>query len=132
MSRIFQKNIKIFKNFQNISKKFQNILKISKNFKNFQKKNSKKFQKNSSIKCKKNISKKRRRRFWMTKNHFNGKKSIFQVFLGYAVKNSKNFPDQDHTVANLLRSGIKYFRDVPRFSSYLTRYTHINIYIYIY
>ena len=132
MSRIFQKNIKIFKNFQNISKKFQNILKISKNLKNFQKKNSKKFQKNSSIKCKKNISKKRRRRFWMTKNHFNGKKSIFQVFLGYAVKNSKNFPDQDHTVANLLRSGIKYFRDVPRFSSYLTRYTHINIYIYIY
>ena len=68
----------------------------------------------------------------MTKNHFNGKKSIFQVFLGYAVKNSKNFPDQEHTVANLLRSGIKYFRDVPRFSSYLTRYTHINIYIYIY
>ena len=68
----------------------------------------------------------------MTKNHFNGKKSIFQVFLGYTVKNSKNFPDQDHTVANLLRSGIKYFRDVPRFSSYLTRYTHTHIYIYIY
>ena len=68
----------------------------------------------------------------MTKNHFNGKKSIFQVFLGYAVKNSKNFPDQDHTVANLLRSGIKYFRDVPRFSSYLTRYTHTHTYIYIY
>ena len=68
----------------------------------------------------------------MTKNHFNGKKSIFQVFLGYAVTNSKNFPDQDHTVANLLRSGIKYFRDVPRFSSYLTRYTHTHIYIYIY
>ena len=68
----------------------------------------------------------------MTKNDFNGKKSIFQVFLGYAVKNSKNFPDQDHTVANLLRSGIKYFRDVPRFSSYLTRYTHTYIYIYIY
>ena len=68
----------------------------------------------------------------MTKNHFNGKKSIFQVFLGYAVKNSKNFPDQDHTVANLLRSGIKYFRDVPRFSSYLTRYTHTHTHIYIY
>ena len=60
----------------------------------------------------------------MTKNHFNGKKSIFQVFLGYAVKNSKKFPDQDHTVENLLRSGITDFRDVPRFSSYLTRYTH--------
>ena len=74
----------------------------------------------------------RRRRFWTTKNHFNGKKSIFQVFLGYAVLNSKNFPDQDHTVANLLRSGIKYFRDVPRFSSYLTRYTHTHTYIYIY
>ena len=68
----------------------------------------------------------------MTKNHFNGKKSIFQVFLGYAVKYSKNFPDQDHTVANLLRSGIKYFRDVPRFSSYLTRYTHTHTHIYIY
>ena len=68
----------------------------------------------------------------MTKNHFNGKKSIFQVFLGYAVTNSKNFPDQDHTVANLLRSGIKYFRDVLRFSSYLTRYTHTHTHIYIY
>ena len=45
----------------------------------------------------------------MTKNHFNGKKSIFQVFLGYAVTNSKNVPDQDHTVANLLRSGINLF-----------------------
>ena len=70
----------------------------------------------------------RPRRFWMTKNHYNGKKSFFHVFLGYAVKNSKNCPDQDHTVANLLRSDIKYFRDVPRFSSYITRYTHINIY----
>ena len=67
----------------------------------------------------------------MTKNHFNGKKSIFQVFLGYAVKNSKKFPDQDHhTVENLLRSGNTDFRDVPRFSSYLTRYTHTHIYIY--
>ena len=52
----------------------------------------------------------------MTKNHFNGKKSIFQVFLGYAIKYSKNFPDQDHTVENLLRAGITDFRDVPRFS----------------
>ena len=59
----------------------------------------------------------------MTKNHFNGKKSIFQVFLGYTVKNSKKFPD--HTVENLFRSGITDFRDIPRFSSYLTRYTHI-------
>ena len=123
MFKIIQK---ISKNVKNISKIFQKISKISKNFK----KKSKKIQKNTSKKCKKNISKKRRRRFWMTKNHFNGKKSIFQVFLGYAVKNSKNFPDQDHTVANLLRSGIKYFRDVPRFSSYLTRYTHTHIYIY--
>ena len=125
----------MFKNiFQKISKIFQQISKIfQKYFKKFQKfpKISKKIQKNTSKKCKKNISKKRRRRFWMTKNHFNGKKSIFQVFLGYAVKISKKFPDQDHIVANLLRSGIKYFRDVPRFSSYLTRYTHINIYIYI-
>ena len=109
MSKIFQKYFKKFQKFPKISKKIQ---------------------KNTSKKCKKNISKKRRRRFWMTKNHFNGKKSIFQVFLGYAVKISKKFPDQDHTVAILLRSGIKYFRDVPRFSSYLTRYTHINIYIY--
>ena len=123
----------MFKIFQKISKIFQKISKIfQKYFKKFQKfpKISKKIQKNTSKKCKKNISKKRRRRIWMTKNHFNGKKSIFQVFLGYAVKISKKFPDQDHTVANLLRSGIKYFRDVPRFSSYLTRYTHINIYIY--
>ena len=75
----------------------------------------------------------------MTKNNFNGKKSkkFFKiwVFLGYAVKNSKKCPDQDHTVANLLRSGITNlydFRDVPRFSSYLTRYTHTyNIYIFI-
>ena len=127
MFKNISKNFKnISKNVKNISKIFQKISKISKNFK----KKSKKIQKNSSKKCKKNIIKKRRRRFWMTKNHFNGKKSIFQVFLGYAVKNSKNFPDQDHTVANLLRSGIKYFLDVPRFSSYLTRYTHINIYIY--
>ena len=59
----------------------------------------------------------------MTKNHFNGKKSIFRVFLRYAVTNSKNFPDQDHTFENLLRSGITDFRDVPRYSSYLTRYT---------
>ena len=115
MSKIFQKYFKKFLKFPKISKK-----------------KSKKIQKNSSKKCKKNISKKRRRRFWMTKNHFNGKKAIFQVFLGYAVKNSKNFPDQDHTVANLLRSGIKYFRDVPRFSSYLTRYTHTHTHIYIY
>ena len=128
MFKNISKNFKnISKNVKNISKIFQKISKISKNFK----KKSKKIKKNSSKKCKKNISKKRRRRFWMTKNHFNGKKSIFQVFLGYAVTNSKNFPDQDHTVANLLRSGIKYLRDVPRFSSYLTRYTHINIYIYI-
>ena len=111
MSKIFQKYFKKFPKFPKISKKIQ---------------------KNSSKKCKKNISKKRRRRFWMTKNHLNGKKSIFQVFLGYAVKNSKNFPDRDHTVANLLRSGIKYFRDVPRFSSYLTRYTHTHTHIYIY
>ena len=68
----------------------------------------------------------------MTKNHFNGKKSIFQVFLGYAVKISKKFPDQDHTVENLLRSGITDFRDVPRFSSYLTRYTHTHTHTYIY
>ena len=107
MSKIFQKYFNKFQKFPKISKKIQ---------------------KNTSKKCKKNISKKRHRRFWMTKNHFNGKKSIFQVFLGYAVKISKKFPDQDHTVANLLRSGIKYFSDVPR--SYLTRYTHINIYIY--
>ena len=115
MSKIFQKYFKKFPKFPKISKK-----------------KSKKIQKNSSKKCKKNISKMRRRRFWTTKNHFNGKKSIFQVFLGYAVYNSKNFPDQDHTVANLLRSGIKYFRDVPRFSSYLTRYTHTHTHIYIY
>ena len=57
---------------------------FQKYFKKFQKK-IKKIQKNSSKKCKKNISKMRRRRFWTTKNHFNGKKSIFQVFLGYAV-----------------------------------------------
>ena len=63
----------------------------------------------------------------MTKNHFNGKKSIFKVFLGYAVTNSKNFPDQDHTVANLLRSAITDFPDVPRFLSYVTRYTYIYI-----
>ena len=67
---MFKKMSKIFQKY------FKNISKISKNFK----KKSKKIQKNSSIKCKKNISKKRRRRFWMTKNHFNGKKSIFQVF----------------------------------------------------
>ena len=67
----------------------------------------------------------------MTKNHFNGKKSIFQVFLGYAVKYSKKFPDQDHTVANLLRSGIKYFRDVPG-SRVTSPDTHTHIYIYIY
>ena len=96
--------------FQKYFKKFQKFPKITK-----------KIQKNTLKKCKKIIS----------KNHFNGKKSIFQVFLGYAVKISKKFPDQDHTVAILLRSGIKYFRDEPRFSSYLTRYTHINIYIYI-
>ena len=124
--KIFQKNVSnYFKKFQKYIKKFQ------KKFKKFQKK-FKKISKKYFEKIQKNISKKRRRRFWMTKNHFNGKKSIFQVFLGYAVKNSKNFPDQDHTVANLLRSGITDFRDVPRFSSYLTRYTHINIYIYIY
>ena len=61
MSKIFQK---YFKKFPKISKKNQ---------------------KNTSKKFQKNISKKRGRRFWMTKNHFNGKKSIFQVFLGYAV-----------------------------------------------
>ena len=121
MFKNISKNFKnISKNFKNISKIFQKISKISKNLK----KKSKKIQKNSSKKCKKNISKMRRRRFWMTKNHFNGKKSIFQVFLVYAVKYSKNFPDQDHTVANLLRSDIKYFRDVPQFSSYLTRYIY--------
>ena len=65
MSKIFQKYFKKFQKFPKISKIFQ---------------------KNTLKKCKKNISKKRRRRFWMTKNHFNGKKSIFQVFLGYAVK----------------------------------------------
>ena len=64
MSKIFQKYFKKFPKFPKISKKNQ---------------------KNSSKKCKKNISKMRRRRFWTTKNHFNGKKSIFQVFLGYAV-----------------------------------------------
>ena len=67
----------------------------------------------------------------MTKNHFNGKKSIFRVFLGYTVKNSKNCPDQDHTFENLARSGITDFCDVPRFSSYLTRYTHTHTHIYI-
>ena len=114
MSKIFQKYFKKFPKYPKISKKNQ------KKFKKIVRKNVKKY------------FKKRRRRFWMTKNHFNGKKSIFQVFLGYAVTNSKNFPDQDHTVANLLRSGIKYFRDVPRFSSYLTRYTHTHTHIYIY
>ena len=61
MSKIFQKYFKKFPKFPKISKK------------------------NQTKKCKKNISKMRRRRFWTTKNHFNGKKSIFQVFLGYAV-----------------------------------------------
>ena len=68
MSKIFQKYFNKFQKFPKITKK-----------------KSKKILKNTSKKCKKNISKKRRRRFWMTKNHFNGKKSIFQVFLGYAV-----------------------------------------------
>ena len=47
----------------------------------------------------------------MTKNNCNGKKSIFWVFLGYAVTNSKKFPEQNNTGENLLRSVITDFRD---------------------
>ena len=72
-----------------MSKKFTNIF-----FKNIKKNVSKKFPENFQKcpeKCYKNILKKRRRRFYMTKNHFNNKKSILQVFLGL------DFQDQYHT-----------------------------------
>ena len=63
----------------------------------------------------------------MTKNHCNDKKSIFRVFLGYEVNNSKNVRDQDHADENLLRSGITDFTPVLELAHQI--HTHSHIYI---
>ena len=55
---------------------------FQKYFKKFPKFFQKKISKISSKKCKKNISKMRRRFL----KYFNGKKSIFQVFLGFEIQ----------------------------------------------
>ena len=105
MSKIFQKYFKKFPKFPKISKKNQ------KKFKKIVRKNVKKiFQKCDA------------EDFGRQKIILMAKSQFFRFFWGTRYKIQKIF-------RTLLRSGIKYFRDVPRFSSYLTRYTHTYIYL---